>query len=287
MLTSVARGALIGRPPPGGVAWQVAGERLGVLSWPRAVLLQLAHPLVAAGVAAHSDFRRSPLAPYSRLHATVSAMRALAFGTDEQAQAALDGILRIHDRVNGTLGPAVGAHAAGARYSAHDPALLLWVHATLIDSAARMHEDAVGPLSPAERDEYCRDSAAITIALGAAAADLPREWAALQRYINAEIASGRVAVGDQARALGRQVLRPPLGWTMWPIQRATELMTIGSLPDPIRDQYGFEWSAARARRRTRVIALLRRTRRWMPDTLARWPEARGAPRTGRPSARGL
>jgi uncharacterized protein (DUF2236 family) len=225
-------------------------------------------------VAAHSEFRDSRLAPYSRLHATVSAMRALAFGTDQQAEAALAGILRIHDRVHGALETQVGRHAAGARYSAHDPALLLWVHATLIDSGARLHDQVVRPLSSAERDEYCRDSAAITVALGAVAEDVPRDWASLQRYIEQEIASGRVAVGEQARALGRDVLRPPLGWTMWPLQRAAELVTIGSLPDAIRDQYGFDWSAARSRRRDRTIAALRRARSVTPGALARWPDAR-------------
>jgi uncharacterized protein (DUF2236 family) len=272
--TAGGRKAALVRPARGGITWQVAGERLGLQSWPRALLLQMAHPLVAAGVAAHSEFRRSPLAPYSRLHATVSAMRALAFGTDQQAEAALAGILRIHDRVHGKLGVAVGRHAEGARYSAHDPALLLWVHATLIDSAARLHEAVIRPLTAAERDAYCRESAPLTLALGAADVDLPRDWAALQHYIDEEIASGRVAVGDQARTLGRQILRPPLGWMVWPVQRATELIAIGSLPDSIRAQYAFDWSAARARRRNRVIAMLRRLRRWTPDTLARWPEAR-------------
>lgn len=268
------RAPMAGRPRRGGIAWEIAGERLGLLAWPRAVLLQLAHPLVAAGVGAHSEFRDSPLAPYSRLHATVSAMRAIAFGTDQQAQAALDGIRRIHDRVHGSLGAAVGAHPGGTPYSAHDPALLLWVHATLIDSAARLHEEVVRPLTPAERDEYCRDSAPLSAALGAVPKDLPRDWEYLQRYIHHEIASGRVAVGDQARTLGREVLRPPLGWMMWPMQRTSELITIGSLPDAIRDQYGFDWSPTRARRRRRALAALGVTRRGMPAALARWPEAR-------------
>ena len=275
MLSCVARGnPLVDRPRPGGITWQIAGERLGLLSWPRAVLLQLAHPLVAAGVAAHSEFRASPLAPYSRLHATVAAMRALAFGTDQQAEAALAGILRIHDRVHGALGGGVGAHAAGAPYTAHDPALLQWVHATLIDSAARLMDEVIRPLTVPERDQYCRESAPLAAALGAAAADLPQDWATLQRYIEDEIASGRVAVGDQARALAPGILRPPLGWLAWPLQRASELITIGSLPDPIRAQYGFDWNAARARRRQRVLGMLRRTRRWTPLALARWPEAR-------------
>jgi uncharacterized protein (DUF2236 family) len=132
----------------------------------------------------------------------------------------------------------------------------------------------IRPLTSAERDAYCRQSAPLTEALGAAAADLPRDWIALQRYIDGEIAAGRVAVGDQARALGREVLRPPLGWMLWPLQRASELITVGSLPDAIRDQYRFAWNGARVRRRRRAVAMLRASRRVMPGALARWPEAR-------------
>src|SRR5688500_506617 len=91
------------RPSPGGITWTIAGERLALLAWPRAILLQLAHPLVAAGVAEHSGFRSSPFAPFARLHATVGAMRRLTFGSDEEAAAVVRRILGVHDRVNGTL----------------------------------------------------------------------------------------------------------------------------------------------------------------------------------------
>lgn len=261
------------RPTPGGIAWQIAGERLGLLSWPRAILMQLAHPLVAAGVGAHSSFRRSPLAPYERLHATVSAMRALTFGTDEEVEAARASILQVHDRVHGTMGEAAGSHAAGTPYNAHDPSLLLWVHATLLDSGVRMH-DVVRPLTEAERDAYCDQAAPLAVALGARAQEQPRDWSSLQLYIDGEIASRRVSVGEEARLLGCAVLRPALGWLAWPLQRAVELITIGTLPDAIRTQYSFAWDAARERRMRRVMVTLRHARRWMPDALARWPEAR-------------
>jgi uncharacterized protein (DUF2236 family) len=246
---------------------------MGLLSWPRALLLQVAHPLVAAGVAAHSDFRTSPLAPYGRLHATVRAMRHLTFGSDEQAGATLDGILRIHDRARGTLDSVVGTYPAGSPYSAHDPTLLLWVHATLLDSAARLHDEVVRPLSGGERDDYCREAAPLAEALGAHAADIPRGWATLQEYIRGEIASGRVVVGAQARVLARAIVRPSLAWLAWRLQQSLERLTVGSLPESIRMQYGFAWSAADERRRHQDVAILRRIRRRMPDRLARWPES--------------
>jgi uncharacterized protein (DUF2236 family) len=116
------------------VARRINGERLVVLGWSRAILLQLAHPLIAAGVFDHSGFRSSPLAAIQRLHHTTQAMLAISFGDDRRRGAAIEGIRRIHTRVNGTLPDTVGPFPAGTPYSAEDPALLLWVHATLIES---------------------------------------------------------------------------------------------------------------------------------------------------------
>jgi uncharacterized protein (DUF2236 family) len=79
---------------------QLAGERLRLLAWPRAIL-QLARPPVAAGVSNSSEFRRSPWAPMTRLHSTHAAMRRLPSGTDAQAEAALALIREIRDRVHG------------------------------------------------------------------------------------------------------------------------------------------------------------------------------------------
>ena len=262
------------RPSPGGITWTIAGERLALLAWPRAILLQLAHPLVAAGVAQHSGFRASPFAPFARLHATVGAMRQLTFGTDDEAEAVVRRILGIHDRVNGTLREAAGTHAGGTRYSAHDPALLLWVHATLLDSHVRILEQVLRPFTPDERDRYCRETATFAVVLGATPDDVPRTWQGLQDFIDAQIESGSVTVGADARTLGPAILRPPFGRLVWPLQYAGELVTVGSLPAAIRDGYGFTWNARRERRRQRMLAMLRALRPLMPDLFARWPEAR-------------
>ncbi|MEW6319693.1 MAG: oxygenase MpaB family protein [Acidobacteriota bacterium] len=269
------------RPGPGSLTWLLAGERLALLAWPRAILLQLAHPLVAAGVGAHSSFRRSLVAPYTRLHATVRAMRRLTFGTDQEAAATLARILDIHDRVHGTLGEDAGAWARGTPYSAHDAPLVLWVHATLLDSHVRVMGELLGrAFSGAERDSYCQETAPFAEALGARAADVPRAWAALERYMSDEVASGRIHVSRQARELAVAALRPSLGRVVWPVQYACEILTVGSLPDDIRAQYGFPWDARRARQRARLVGLIRGVRRRLPDWLARWPEAQ-PPRTPR------
>ena len=131
-----------------------------LFGWTRAILLQFAHPLVAAGVHEHSGFRASPLAAVKRLRHTVQAMLAIAFGRDIDRDRAIDAIRQIHRRVNGVLTAPVGPFAAGTRYSAEDPALVLWVHLTLIESIVGSYELLVAPLSEPERDAYCAESAA-------------------------------------------------------------------------------------------------------------------------------
>ena len=54
---------------PTSVAERINGERLVVLGWGIAILLQVAHPLVAAGVAEHSSFTRHRFSRLGRLHA--------------------------------------------------------------------------------------------------------------------------------------------------------------------------------------------------------------------------
>ena len=117
------------------ITWRVNAERIVLLGWARAILLQLAHPLVAAGVFDHSGFRGTPYAAASRLYHTVHAMLSLTFGDEAARQQTIEGIRAIHRRVNGVLQETTGPYPAGTRYSAEDPALVLWVHTTLIESS--------------------------------------------------------------------------------------------------------------------------------------------------------
>ena len=146
------------------VAERINAERMVLAGWSRAILLQLAHPLVAQGVADHSTFRAGLFTAAVRLHHTVAAMRRLTFGGTDEARRTIDGILAIHRRVNGTLRDAIGPYPAGARYSAEDPALVLWVHLTLMDSLPRVFHELVTPLAPADLDAWCEQSAPVALA---------------------------------------------------------------------------------------------------------------------------
>src|SRR5882762_478741 len=134
----------------GTIAWKLQREIILLLAWGPAILLQLAHPLVAQGIADHSAFRTQRHGRARRLFGTVHAMLQLSFGTEPQARAVLARINGIHDRVNGHLSGAAGTFPAGTPYTAHDPALLAWVHATLLDMNLRVYERYVGRLSAEE-----------------------------------------------------------------------------------------------------------------------------------------
>jgi uncharacterized protein (DUF2236 family) len=256
------------------VAQRLNAERLVLLGWTRAILLQLAHPLVAAGVYDHSSFRATPLAAAARLHSTIRAMLALSFGTDAEREHALHGIRTIHTRVNGHLPSAVGLFPAGAAYSAEDPALVLWVHLTLLESIPLAYERFIGPVSAAERDSYCAESAWVPIALGARPADVPVTWTHASEQLSRMYGSGILAVGDQARELSVAVLAPRVTRFVPPVASWNRLVSIGLLPDAIRRLYGLTWSEADQRRFDRTVVRVRALRRTLPSFVALWPEAR-------------
>ena len=111
---------LVGLYGPESEAWALNREAMLLLgAGPRALLLQLAHPLVAAGVAEHSDFRSDP---WTRLQGTLRSYLTIVFGTGTAARAEIRRLNRFHRTIT------------GPGYRARDPDLSLWVHATLVDS---------------------------------------------------------------------------------------------------------------------------------------------------------
>jgi uncharacterized protein (DUF2236 family) len=256
------------------VSRRINAERLVMFGWSRAILMQLAHPLVAAGVAEHSSFRGGGVSAILRLHHTIRVMLALAFGDESARRAALDGIRAIHRRVNGRLPAAVGMFPAGTPYTAEDPDLLLWVHATLLESIPMVYELLVQPLTREERDAYCAEGVAVAVDLGARSHQVPRTWAENAVYLERMSRSGAIAVGTQARELATLVLSPPFARLAAPAAWTNWVITVGLLPDDMRRQFGFVWSERNAGRMQRVAAVLRSARRVTPNALALWPEAR-------------
>ncbi len=275
------------------ISHRVNREAVVVLGWGRAILMQLAHPLVAAGVGAHSGFDAGALAYVGRMRSTVGAMLSLTFGTESEIRKTAGRINAIHRRVRGRLGCAVGGYPAGTAYDATDPALLTWVHATLVDSQLRTYALFVGPLAPDEEDRYCAEASQVGPLLGVAASELPDTKDRLDDYLNRMGREDRLAVGACARRLAEALLAPPGRRWVAPALWLGRLTTVGLLPAFIRDAYGFPWRPEDARRLRSAAAVLRAARRVTPPALREWPAARkarsrhvvpsGAPAAGPPA----
>jgi uncharacterized protein (DUF2236 family) len=256
------------------VARRINAERMVLLGWSRSILLQVAHPLIAAGIADHSHFRSGARAAVARLRGTIRSMLALAYGDAAAYAKSIATIRAIHTRVHGHLREPTGVFPAGTPYSAEDPSLVLWVHVTFMESAVLVYDRLVAPVSLVDRDAYCDEAAGVALALGARPNEVPRTWSALDHYLQAEYASGRIAVGDNARRVADAVMFPPLsvvtGLPAW----INRVVTLGLLPPGIRDQYRYQWTSTRARQFERTIRSMRAVRSVLPRALAWWPDAR-------------
>lgn len=231
-------------------------ENVLLLGGGRALLMQLAHPSVAAGVDDHSDFRTHPV---RRLRRTIRMTMAIVFGDGETAEAAARTVNRVH------------GHVKGDGYHALDPDLLLWVHATLVDSALATYATFVQPLQRSEREEFYQESKRLGELLLIPRATFPAAIDDFDAYMATMIKSGTVSVTDRARSLGRLVLRPRLRLLPGPAMVPFEIVTAGLLPASLREQYGLAWGAAQQRAFRLATATVPRVVRLTPPLLRVWP----------------
>ncbi len=226
----------------------------------RALLLQLAHPAVAQGVADHSDFQHNP---FKRLQGTLEATYAVVFGDAELAAGVGRRISWIH------------GHVTGPSYQANDPANLLWVHATLFDTALGCYERLVAPLSSADRETYYEEMAQVAEVFGCPRDAQPADLAAFTAYFDAQVAG--LSVTDVGRELAQDIVRPGLPFKLhFPLSPAIGLhrrLAIGLTPPALRDQFGFSWNDDDERRLERLLRVAGATFRRTPRALRVAPGA--------------
>jgi len=251
--------------PSGSVAGRVNAETTLLLGGGRALLMQLAHPMVAAGVADHSCFRGDP---FARLWRTLNTTLTVSFGDTEQSRAAAARVTGVHRRVRG--------ERDGCAYDALDPELLLWVHATLVDSALVTYERFVRPLSTPVCERYYEEMKRQAIALEVPEAALPPGLREFRTYVSDMAAT--LVVSDEARDLATEVVRPPVPLALASGTALMRLITVGLLPPRLRVAYGYAWSTGRERTLDAVAAAARLAVPLLPDGIRRWPHAREADR---------
>lgn len=241
---------------------RVSQEALGLLGGGYAILLQLAHPAVAAGVAEHSYFQNDPLI---RLFRTLEFMHNLIFGSYHEAQAALRQFYAVHARIHGHLPQAAGRFPAGTAYTAGDPQLKLWVYATLVEASLVAHERFVEPLTLDERRRYYADTQTLARQLTIPAHLLPPTLEDFHHYMARMLASDALAVTGATRQLAWAVLDPGnVGIIPASTARLLRFVTAGLLPERLRADYGLAWSPRQQRRLDHLSRTTRRLRPWTP-----------------------
>jgi uncharacterized protein (DUF2236 family) len=235
---------------------RVNRENVLFLGGGRALLMQLAHPKVAAGVDEHSDFRTHPI---RRLRRTILMTMAIVFGDRETALRAARTVNQVHGRVQ------------GQGYRALDPELLLWVHATLFDTALVTYEAFVRLLNPREREDFYQEFKLLGELLGIPGERFPDTIRDFNDYLDAMMTTGPVHVDQRAKALARLVLRPPLRLLPGPAMIPFEVVTAGLLPETLRTQYDLAWGPGQRRAYRLAVNALPRLLAFTPAVLRVWP----------------
>jgi uncharacterized protein (DUF2236 family) len=275
---------------PDSVTWVVMREPRLLLAAGRALLMQAANPLVAQGAIEHSTYRSDP---YGRLERTVRWFTVVCFGTTAEAERVSGRVSQLHRPVSGVL-PADNGTArvpAGTHYSASDPALLRWVHASFVDTMLVAHDALVGGLSTLERDTFVREWDEVARLMGLPRSQCWPDAAGLRRYVEQEVQRGQALPGAGSREVAETVLHPPVrSKLLRPGTDTLAFIATGLLPAQLRRGYGLRWTPAHAAAFSALTRSLRVATTALPRRLrispvydvalarseGRWPAERAA-----------
>jgi len=247
---------------PGSMMWHIDKEAAIFLGAGRALLLQLAHPWIAAAIAQHS---RTFTDPMGRFHRTFNLVFTIVFGTTGQAQAAAQRLHHRHAGITGALTETAGPFMAGSAYQANDVAALRWVHATLIESAIVAHELVYATLSVEDRERYWAEARLFASFFGIPQTALPQSWAEFAAGNETMWQSDVLTVTRAARNIAAEVLSgagTPLRMPFW--YRA---LTARLLPARLRTDFGMPYGELEHRASERALAVIRRVYPLLPGRL--------------------
>jgi uncharacterized protein (DUF2236 family) len=210
---------------PRSITWQVDREAAIFLGAGRALLLQLAHPWIAAAVEQHSDTFANPI---GRFHRTFSTVFTMVFGSLDQSLDAARRLHRRHAAISGTLPSQAGPFPAGSSYCANEVSALRWVHATLWDTALMTYALVLGALGRDQRERYYAESRRFAALFGIPGPRLPPDWTAFSTYIAAMTESSTLTVTDAARAMAHRLLAGADTWL--PVPSGYKALTAALLP---------------------------------------------------------
>lgn len=258
---------------PDSMMWRINREAVLLGAGPTALLLQVAHPLVAEGVARHSTFAQDP---FKRLHGTITTTMDLVFGDGAAAERAVRKLNGIHAGIRGPVEDDEGRRIAES-YRALDPELLLWVQATLIVTSVRAYRRWVGRLTRTELDRFWNEARSVGVRLGIPLSLSPADWPALTDYWRRMLApNGPIHVTPTARALAPIIMRPPIPFVPRVAVDALALPGLALLPKRLRQEFGIRWDSGRELAAMSLGAAIRGWTRIFPTSLRSMPQARAA-----------
>jgi uncharacterized protein (DUF2236 family) len=214
---------------PASVTWRISADLSAPVAGLRSLLMQALHPLAMAGVDQHSGWRRDPV---GRLAATSAYTATVTYGDRAGASRAAQRVRAIHEHVRG-VDP-----VTGLPYAAGDPALLLWVHAALVDSALAASDLFGTPLGEADADRYVAEMTVAATLLGVPDEMVPSAVAGLRQYITAtrpELQCTPAAAESMSYLLDPPGLDEEIAELWHDIRDAA----VAALPGWARDMYGY------------------------------------------------
>jgi len=236
-------------PQPDSVLWRYGGDARLIAAGAYAILLQVAHPIVGAGVSEHSNFRSDP---WGRLLRTLDYSYTMTYGGPERAGAMGKRIRSMHQAISGTI------PETGKPYHALEPEAYAWVHATLADSIVRGHAMLGRPMAAVEVEAFYADWRRSGRLIGIDEGDLPPSWAEFGEYFEGMVAErlSRTAAVDEVLEALADPARPPLrrlpepAWRLLRVPAADNslLITAGLLSPRLRKLFGITWTRGRAAR---------------------------------------
>jgi uncharacterized protein (DUF2236 family) len=228
---------------PASVTWRVSADLSAPVAGLRSLLLQALHPLAMAGVDQHSDWRADPV---GRLAATSAYEVTVTFGDRTSARRVAQRVRAIHTHVRGV------DTVTGQPYAAGDPALLLWVHAALVDSGLAASALFGTPLTDADADAYVAEMTVAAELLGVPPEMIPDGVAALKRYI-AGVRPELRRTPAAAESMGYLLDPPGLDEDIAELWQDIRDAAVTALPDWARQMYGYpEPPPLTAERRTEI-----------------------------------
>lgn len=248
---------------------EIVAEPVNGLLLMRALVMEVAHPKVGAGVQEHSAFRVEAI---RRGWSTMDAALRLVFGEGDVPRRAAEHIYRVHDHVYGELPDAAEPWEEGAPYTAHDATLLLWVWATLVDCTEVSFTRWVRPWKPGEADAYYADMAAFARFFGIPADLIPPDRAAFGEYLEGVLAGAQLGVTPTSRLVAHDVVEFNAWYAPSALLRPGRVLSVGLLDPRLREALDLYLSASDERLFRRLDAMLKQTYHRLPGIRTRLPD---------------